>query len=359
MNILEKLYTDPETGFVGREQLYKKAKEIDKSITRKDVNNFFESSTTTQLLHQVAKPTNMPILGNVGFYQGDLIFYPKYKKQNRGFSGAFIAVGINSRYAYGFPFKTKTADEIYDILEAFIERAKKDERPIMALETDNGSEFLNKRVQQLLIDNGINHITFDVGNHRALGRIDRFSRTIKSYITRYMIQNNTTNWIDVFEILIRNYNNTYHSAIDMKPKDVSPKKEREILDETFARSLDMISTKDLKKGDYVRVPLIQKSFDKEGQKYSNKVYIVDSIGFNKVSIRDLDGDLVNKRYNINQLLKVPKESTIVQTSNIDQAKMDDRVRRVVEQKEGIEVATEPRRYTTRQTLMNLKIRDRN
>jgi hypothetical protein len=62
----------------------------------------------------------------------------------------------------------------------------------------------------------------------------------------------------------------------------------------------------------------------------------------------MDGDLVNKRYNINQLLKVPKGSLQATTTNIEQAKKDDRVRRVVEQKEGIEVAPiEPRRYSPR------------
>lgn len=349
MDLLSKLYKDPETGYIGREQLYRKAKEIDESITRKDVNNFFDSMTTNQLLHKVPKPTNMPILGNVGFYQGDLIFYPKYKNQNRGYSGAFIAVGINSRYAYGIPFKKKTAEEINEILESFIERANKDGRPVMALETDNGSEFTNKQAQKIFVDNGINHITFDVGNHRALGKIDRFSRTIKNYITRYMTEQNTTNWIDVFEVLIRNYNNTYHSAIDMKPKDVSLKKEKDILDETFSNSLERVSTKKLNVGDYVRTPLIKKAFEKEGQRYSNQVYIVDSIGLNKVSIRNMDGELVNKRYNINQLLKVPKNSVEGTTDKIQQAKKDDRVRRVVEQQEGVEVNNEPRRYTMRQS----------
>jgi hypothetical protein len=294
MDLLNKLYNDPETGFVGREQLYRKAKELDKSITRKDINNFFDSSTTNQILHRVPKPTNMPILGNVGSYQGDLIFYPKYKNQNRGYSGAFIAVGVNSRYAYGIPFKTKTADEINDILEAFIERADKDGRPVMALETDNGSEFMNKEAQKIFIENGINHITFDVGNHRALGKIDRFSRTIKTKISRYMVQNNTTRWIDVFENLISNYNNTYHSSIDMKPKDVSTRKEKDILYDTLEKSFNATSRKKLKFGDYVRVPLIKKAFEKEGQRYSNQIYTVDKIGLNKVAVRNMEGRLLEK-----------------------------------------------------------------
>lgn len=351
MNLLEKIYTDPATGFIGREQLYQKAKEIRKSISRKDVNDFFESHTTTQLHHQIPKPTNMPILGNVGFYQGDLIFYPKYKNQNRGYVGAFIAVGINSRYAYGYLFKSKFSNEINAILKRFINQARKDNRPIMALETDNGSEFMNKEARKIFVENGINHITFDVGNHRALGKIDRFSRTIKSKIGRYMTENNTTKWYDVFERLIQNYNNTYNSAIGMKPKDVSTKKEKKILDDTFINSLEEVSTKDLNTGDYVRLPLIKKAFEKEGQRYSNKVYTVDKIGINKVSIRDMDGHLLGKRYNINQLLKVPKSSIEAKTDKIEEAKKDDRVRRVVEQKEGIEVNKEPREYTARRAKM--------
>jgi hypothetical protein len=226
---LEDLYTNPETGFIGRDALYRKAKQINPKVDRKDIKEFYDNYTNTQIHYPKKQPMFSPILGNVGFYQIDLIFYPKYKRQNRGYSGALIAVGVNSRYAYGYAFKKKTAENINEILQRFIDDAAKEGRPVLVVESDNGSEFTNKAAQTLFLDNHIVHNTTEPGNHRYLGKIDRFSRTIKSYISKYMTENDTVNWIDEFQKLLKNYNSTYHTAIHMAPRDVTSKKEAKIL----------------------------------------------------------------------------------------------------------------------------------
>ena len=338
-DFLNELYKDPETGFLGKDKFYRKAKELNPKITKKDVDLFFSTNSTSQLHQKVSKPTNVPILGNVGFYQIDLIFYPRYKRQNRGFTGALIGININSRKGYGYPFKRKTKDEINKLLEKFI----KDAEPLV-VESDNGSEFLNKQAQKIFTKYGIAHNVGDVGNHRFLGKIDRFSRTIKSYISKYMTENDTTKWIDILPKVLNNYNNSYHSAIKMKPADVDIDKEEEILYKTLEESKKKMPNKDLKVGDLVRVPVIRNKFQKEGQNFSNKIYEVVYVGINKVRLKDND-----KTYNINQLLIVPKGSTEKETQNIKQADKKARVERKVKFQEGIEMNEEPKKYTMRKS----------
>jgi hypothetical protein len=53
-----------------------------------------------------------------------------------------------------------------------------------------------------------------LGDHRALGIIDRFARTLKTIITKTFIDHNTTVWIDGIQSIINTYNNKHqHSAI--------------------------------------------------------------------------------------------------------------------------------------------------
>jgi transposase InsO family protein len=52
---------------------------------------------------------------------------------------------------------------------------------IKLLVTDLGSEFLNKPVQDLLKKFKIEHRTLEVGDHKALGLIDRLSRTVATF----------------------------------------------------------------------------------------------------------------------------------------------------------------------------------
>jgi hypothetical protein len=145
-DVLKKLWLDPELGYISRQKLYAKAKEIMPQITTKEINAFYKHFYPTQLYKPLPKQVYFPIVGNIRAYQCNLIFYPRYARQNRGYSGAYIAVGINGRYAYGYPFKSKASKDINPILRQFIQDASDDGKEITILESVNGSEF---KVNQL------------------------------------------------------------------------------------------------------------------------------------------------------------------------------------------------------------------
>ena len=89
-NILEKLYYNPTTGYIGTVALFKKAREIQSDIKQKDVKEWMEKQQVRQLNKSSGlKPKYMPIFSNEGeSYQIDLTFLPKFKKQNMTNVGA-------------------------------------------------------------------------------------------------------------------------------------------------------------------------------------------------------------------------------------------------------------------------------
>ena len=53
--------------------------------------------------------------------------------------------------------------------------------------------------------------------------IERFNRTIKENMFKYLSANNTRKYIDVLDLLVNQNNNTIHSSIKMSPKKASRK----------------------------------------------------------------------------------------------------------------------------------------
>ena len=61
---------------------------------------------------------------------------------------------------------------------------------------------------------------FNVGDHKKLGIFDRFVRTLREKLNKYMAMHNTTTYIDVLQKIVYNYNNGYHSGIKKIPAEV-------------------------------------------------------------------------------------------------------------------------------------------
>ena len=348
MELLSRLYNDPSTGFVGKDKLYRQAKAIDSKITRKQVSDFFEQNVVEQV-HRKRKKSEkgQPIRGPLNSIQMDLIFYP-YPKQNDGYNTILTAVGINNRIGYAIPMKGKTATEAARAIEELIKQAKKKGHPFYLVESDSGSEFINQMVQKVLAKDDINHITGQEGDHNWNGKIERFNRTIKAMISKYMTANNTTRWIDALPRFVKNYNNSFHRAIQMEPSKVDEAKEKQIMEDQTLQALTRISEVDINPGDKVRLPNKRGTFEKEGQNYSNEVYTVDKIGWARLTVKKEDGTPIKKNYKISEVLKVPKNSKSIQTESIKSAKKDAQVKQRV-RKEGVEINTEPRTYSARKS----------
>jgi transposase InsO family protein len=91
------------------------------------------------------------------------------------------------------------------------------QKPIL-IQSDNGTEFLNKSFQGLLKSTNVRHVTVEVGNHRRQGIVERFNKTIENLISRYQESRNTNRYIEILDDFVYNYNHSYHQAINETPE---------------------------------------------------------------------------------------------------------------------------------------------
>ena len=83
--------------------------------------------------------------------------------------------------------------------------------PPHKLWTDQGKEFYNKSMKDLLEKNNV--LMYSTGNEEKSSIVERWNRTIKRNMWKYFSANNTMNYIDILPNLIKKYNNTYHRSI--------------------------------------------------------------------------------------------------------------------------------------------------
>ena len=56
---IKSIYYDPETGYSSINKIYRKVKEIDSSVTRKEVKDFIDKQSVAQITKNVIKPKNI------------------------------------------------------------------------------------------------------------------------------------------------------------------------------------------------------------------------------------------------------------------------------------------------------------
>lgn len=184
-------------------------------------------------------------------WQVDLVDMQKYATSNKNYKYILLIVDVFTRKAYAIPLKTKSASAIYDAFEAmFNDESIGSPQKILS---DNGSEFIDKRIQKLFEDEQIIHNTALVDDHNTLGIIDRFCRTLKEKLEKYFTDNDTVNWIDILPNTIKSYNNTPHSSL----KGLSPNKVKDNLQFVQQLNTDKLTHKEfeVKKGQLVRIKL--------------------------------------------------------------------------------------------------------
>jgi molybdopterin converting factor small subunit len=112
--------------------------------------------------------------------------------------------------------KNKNTSSVIDAMKIIIKKFKP-----QIVQSDLGSEFTSKLYKDLMKENNIDIRYVDVGEHHELGIIDRFCKTLRSLIDKYITAYNTTTYIDVLDKIVNNYNNTYHRTLKCSPNEAS------------------------------------------------------------------------------------------------------------------------------------------
>ena len=140
------------------------------------------------------------------------------------------------------------------ITNAFQKILKESNRKPNKIWVDKGSEFYNSSMKSWLEKNDIE--MYSTHNEGKSVIAERFIRTLKNKIYKYMTSISKNVYIDKLDDIVNKYNNTYHSTIKMKPVDVKSN--------TYIDSSKEINDKDpkFKIGDIVRISKYKNIFTK-------------------------------------------------------------------------------------------------
>ena len=132
---------------------------------------------------------------------------------------------------------------------------------------DHGSEFYNNFFKKWLKDNDIS--MYSTHNEGKPVVAERFIRTLKNKIYKHMTTVGKNVYFDVLDDIVNKYNNTYHSSIKVKPKDVTS--------DSFDEYNEESNEKDpkFKVGDHVRISKYKNIFPKGyTPNWSEKIFVV-------------------------------------------------------------------------------------
>ena len=133
-------------------------------------------------------------------------------------------------------------------------KAKSKGRKPNKIWVDKGSEFYNNSFKKWLKDNDIE--MYSIHNERKSVVAERFIRTLKNKIYKYMTAISKNVYIDKLDDIVIEYNNIYHRAVKMKRVDV---KNNTYID--FGKEFNDQDPK-FKVGDYVRISKYKNIFAK-------------------------------------------------------------------------------------------------
>ena len=188
-------------------------------------------------------------------------------KYNKGIRFLLCVIDIFSKYAWVVPLKDKKG---ISIIKAFQSILKQSNRKPNKIWVDKGSEFYNAYFKKWLRDNDI--VMYSAHNEGKYVVAERFIRTLKSKIYKYMTSISKNVYIDNLDDIVDEYNNTYHTTIRMKPIDVK--------DNTYINADKEINNKDpkFKVGDHVRTSKYKNIFAKVYMpNWSEEVFVIKEV----------------------------------------------------------------------------------
>ena len=224
--ILEKIYNDPKhpAGFSNPATLYKHVKSY--GISKKQVKEFLKEQESYTLHRQVRKrfPRNRIFVREVDEqWEVDLADLPSLMKFNNGYRYLFCCIDVLSKYAWVLSLKRKTGPVL---VEGFRRTIDTSGRKPMKTRADKGGEFVNKHFKEFCQEQNIKFFTSQ--NEVKAAIVERFQRTLKSYMWRYFTKSGSYRYIDKLQDFVYAYNHRIHRSIKRKPVDVTYENSHEV-----------------------------------------------------------------------------------------------------------------------------------
>ena len=193
-------------------------------------------------------------------------------KSNKGFKFLLCVIDSFSKYSWVVPLKDKKGVIIVSPFQKILD----DSTELHSMRKSNKiwvgkrSEFYNIFLKIWLNDNYIEmYLKHNEGKSVV---VERFTRTLKTKIYKYMTSISKNLHIDKLDDIVNEHNNAYHRATKMKPADVK--------DNAYINSSKEVNDKDpkFKVGDYVRISKNKNIFTKRyTPNWSEEVFLIKKV----------------------------------------------------------------------------------
>ena len=187
------------------------------------------------------------------------------------------------------------------------------------LQTDQGKEFENRTVREFIQQHGIEQ--FSVKSPFKAALVERFNRTLKERMWRYLTHHNTERWVDVLPKLIQGYNLAHHRVIGQSPASVTEKNAMDVWQHLFGDKDEKDGRKLLHIGDQVRISKVKRTFEKGYIPiWTEEIFVIAAIDRKHepplYSLRDSAQNIIEGRFYKDELQKVLKKDDVYRIERI-------------------------------------------
>ena len=237
----------------------------------------------------------------------DLVEMQQFSKWNKGYRYLLTVLDVFSKYGWIIPLKDKKGETVMNAFKMILKEGRKPHY----LWTDKGKEYYNKHVKELLDKNKIT--LYSTENEEKSSVCERWNRTIKTRMWKQFTVQGNTQYLDMLPKLVKQYNNTKHSSIKMKPIEASKRENEGTVYFNLYGDMEQSSSKPkFKIGDMVRISKYKrKVFDKGyTPNWSKEVFTVDKIQYTNpitYKLKDLRGEDIQGSFYELELLEAKQD----------------------------------------------------
>ena len=239
-------------------------------------------------------------------WQADLVDLSLLSNENNSYRYLLTCIDVFSKYARVEPLKNKSGRTLTTAFAKMLA-----EQQCNLLQTDKGTEFLNSSFQKLLRDRNIRHYTSENDDIKA-AVVERFNRTLKSVMWRYLTHTSSGRYIDVLPQLVSSYNNTYHRSIKMSPSEVNAHNETVVRSRLFPVRNLVIKWR-YKVGQTVRMRQSKRVFKKGYEpSWTEEIFTIASLYPSDPPtyiLKDLAGELIKGKFYEQEIQPVEHTAT--------------------------------------------------
>jgi len=295
--ILASIYHDPKNpaAFSSPARLLKAAKTMIPGLTLGRVKKYLQTQDAYTLNRNIGrkrfKRRKIIVKGLKDQYQADLMDFAQLAPQNDGHRFVLTMIDCFSRKATAVSVQSKMALQVREALAKAFEQMG---GTPTHLQTDRGSEFFNREVSALLEKLHVHHFA----TRGKAQIVERFNRTLRGKVTKYMTSRGTGRYIDALQSLIEGYNATPHTSLKkLTPQQVTAENESKVHELLYGDyQKEKIKAPSFELGDTIRVAnyaLGGRAFERAAhpQAFSSRLYEIVDVKANEspptYKIRDM------------------------------------------------------------------------